>query len=232
MVNYELGKIYKIVCNETGLIYIGSTAQKYLSTRLGEHKRDYKRFLNGKCSNVTSFKIIEGNNFEIILLENCLCKNKYELKARERHYIETKDCVNIQVPNRTQREYKLDNQEIVKKRDKLYRELNKDKIKQYYECNKESLQQKGKEYREANKVCLKEYRSEYYENNADIIKQSTKQYKEANKDIFKVKNKNYREDNKDKINENIKCLCGCEVIKRQLKRHEQTKKHIALMNKL
>ena len=31
MVNYENGKIYKIVCNETGSIYIGSTAQKYLA---------------------------------------------------------------------------------------------------------------------------------------------------------------------------------------------------------
>jgi hypothetical protein len=57
MVNYENGKIYKIVCNETGFIYIGSIAQKYLSTRLGEHTRTHTSYLNGKSHYVTSCKI-------------------------------------------------------------------------------------------------------------------------------------------------------------------------------
>ena len=56
MVNYENGKIYKIVCNETGFIYIGSIAQKYLSTRLGEHTRTHTSYLNGKSHYVTSCK--------------------------------------------------------------------------------------------------------------------------------------------------------------------------------
>jgi len=187
MVNYENGKIYKIVCNETGLIYIGSTAQKYLSTRLGEHKKTHKSYLNGKSHYVSSFEVLEGGNFDIILLENYYCKDKYELKAKERHYIETIKCVNKYIPNRT-----------------------------------------NKEYRDTNKDYLKEYRSTYYENNKDKIIQTTRQYKEANKDIIKMKNQHYREDNKDKINAKVKCICGCEVLKRELKRHEQTKKHINL----
>ena len=41
MVKYENGKIYKIVCNKTGLIYyIGSTV-KALYDRLSQHKYDY-----------------------------------------------------------------------------------------------------------------------------------------------------------------------------------------------
>ena len=66
MVNYELGKIYKIVRNETKLIYIGSTSQKYLSTRLEGHKRSYKQYLKGNYPYVTSFEILKGCNFDII----------------------------------------------------------------------------------------------------------------------------------------------------------------------
>ena len=105
MVNYENGKIYKLVCNETGLIYIGSTAQKYLSIRLSGHKWDYKNYLKGKTNYITSFKVLENGNYDIILLENYSCNDKYELKARERLYIETNECVNKCIPNRTQIEY-------------------------------------------------------------------------------------------------------------------------------
>ena len=150
MVNYEHGKIYKIVCNETGLIYIGSTAQKYLSTRLGEHKKDYKKYLNGKYPYVTSFKVIESGNFDIVLLENSSCKDKYELIARERHYIETVECVNKVIPNRTPKEHYEVNKEKIKEQTKQYYELNKDKrkeqIKQYKSSNKEKTKEKNRQY--------------------------------------------------------------------------------------
>ena len=38
MVNYQLGKIYKLVDNTNGNIYIGSTCKPYLSSRLVQHK--------------------------------------------------------------------------------------------------------------------------------------------------------------------------------------------------
>jgi len=175
MVNYELGKIYKIVCNETGLLYIGSTAQKYLSTRLGEHKRDYKKYVNGKYPYITSFTIIEGGNFDIILLENHSCKDKYELQARERHYIETMECVNKFIPNRTQKEYREDNKEKIKK----YREDNKETLlkdkKQYYLSNKDKI----KNYQEDNKETIKEYKRQYYLSNRQKINERRRQLREA-----------------------------------------------------
>ena len=70
MVNYNLGKIYRIVCKTTGLVYIGSTAEPTLARRLATHSRKYKCFLNGKGRFVTSYKILENNNYEIILIEN------------------------------------------------------------------------------------------------------------------------------------------------------------------
>ena len=64
MVNYELGKIYKIVCNKTGLIYIGSTCQKLLSQRLSGFVRDCKCWENGTTNKyVTSYKMIEGDDY-------------------------------------------------------------------------------------------------------------------------------------------------------------------------
>lgn len=36
VVNYKFGKIYKLCSDETDKIYIGSTAQKYLSQIFGE----------------------------------------------------------------------------------------------------------------------------------------------------------------------------------------------------
>jgi hypothetical protein len=165
MVNYELGKIYKIVCNETKLIYIGSTAQKYLSTRLEGHKRSYKSHLDGKYPYVTSFEILKGCNFDIILLENCSCKDKYEMKARERYYIETLKCVNKAIPNRTIKEYYLD------KRDKRI-----EQVKQYYSKNKESINEQKKEYRETNKEKIQEHSRQYYLDNKDKIKEQKKEY--------------------------------------------------------
>ena len=38
------GKIYKLICNVTGLVYYGSTTES-LKQRLSEHKNKYKRYL-------------------------------------------------------------------------------------------------------------------------------------------------------------------------------------------
>ena len=83
--------------------------------------------------------------------------------------------------------------------------------KQYYEDNRE----KRKEYRVNNKEKIQEYE---------------KEYRETNKEKIKEKEKQYREDNKHKINEKITCKCGTVVLKRDLKRHEKTKKHTDLIN--
>ena len=41
MVNYQNGKIYRIVCNTTDEVYIGSTVIT-LSKRLAKHNSDYR----------------------------------------------------------------------------------------------------------------------------------------------------------------------------------------------
>ena len=117
MVNYQLGKIYKIVDNTNGDIYIGSTCEPTLSRRLANHICDYKKYLEGKKENITSFQIFDNNNYDIILIENYPCERKDELHARERYYIESLKCVNKQFPGRTQKEYREVNKEDKKQYD-------------------------------------------------------------------------------------------------------------------
>ncbi len=49
--------------------------------------------------------------------------------ARERYYVETLDCINKIIPERTNQEYKKDDKEKIKQQVKQYQEVNKQNIK-------------------------------------------------------------------------------------------------------
>eukprot|EP00952_Eustigmatos_sp_NYUAD-ZCMA_P014178 55557-Eustigmatos_ZCMA.PRE.1 len=100
MVNYQQSRIYRLVCNNTNQQYVGSTTQS-LRNRLAGHVANYKIWQKSGNAYVTSFEIIKGGNYDIILLENYPCETKDQLHARERHYIETTDNVNRNIPSRT-----------------------------------------------------------------------------------------------------------------------------------
>lgn len=139
MNKYNNGKIYKLICNQTGLTYYGSTTQP-LYKRKHHHKLS---FIYG--SKIKSAAIIEKNDYDIVLVEECPCDNKEQLHKRERFYIENNECVNKQIPLRTKKEYYQDNKQNFKN----YYQANKDekieKSKQYYELNREKILEKHKE---------------------------------------------------------------------------------------
>ena len=142
MTNYKQAKIYKIVCNKTGLVYVGATCKPLLCQRLAKHVSDHKQHLNGKCGYTTSFKIIENDDYFIELIEQKECNSKDELNKLEGKFIREIECVNKVIPDRTLKEY---------------RQANKDKIKEYYQNNKEKINQKftcqcGSKYRHSDKV--------------------------------------------------------------------------------
>ena len=86
MVNYHNSKIYKIVCNETGEVYYGSTTQKNLASRMTAHRKDDSKLL--------SLIIIQRNNYGYSLVENFSCKNSEELHQKLRFYIDNNVCIN------------------------------------------------------------------------------------------------------------------------------------------
>lgn len=190
MNKYENGKIYRLVCNITGLNYYGSTCQP-LHKRKMDHKYKYNDYLKKTCeTNYSSFKIIEGGNYDIILVEEFKCENKNQLEARERYFIENNECINKNIPTRTLKEYLEVNKDTILK-----------KKKEHYEANKEELLKKNKEYREANKEAIskhrKEYQKEYRQKNKDIVNQKKREYHEKNKDIVNQKQREYREKKKN-----------------------------------
>ena len=128
---YENGKIYSIRSPQTNEIYIGSTYQ-ILSKRLAQHNYNYTQYLLGKFNYITSFKLLEYNDHYIELIEEHPCDNKMQLNKREGEIMrQTENCVNRFIAGRTDKEYRFENQEIIREKKKTYREINKDKIKEH-----------------------------------------------------------------------------------------------------
>jgi len=92
MNKYQQSKIYKLTSPHTDQIYIGSTCQKLLSNRLGEHKYEH---INRSNKNISSFKLFELGNVKIELIENYPCNSRQELIIREQHWLNTSpNCIN------------------------------------------------------------------------------------------------------------------------------------------
>ena len=184
MVNYANAKIYRIYCNITKKCYIGSTTTT-LSRRLSTHKAKYKSFLNGDHHFVSSFEILENNDYVIVLIENYECKNKEELFKRERFYIEKMECVNKRLPIRSNKEWVEDNKDKIKEYGKNYYQNNKkellDKSKEYYENNKTKVLENIKLYTDKNKDTILEKKHAYWNKNKDIINQKRREKRKQNR---------------------------------------------------
>ena len=72
----------------------------------------------------------------------------------------------------------------------------------------------------------KDYTKEYYIKNIESIKERKKKHRENNIDTYRVKEREKNEKIKEINKEKIKCICGCEVGKMWLKRHQQSKRHL------
>jgi len=165
MPNYQQSKIYKIVDANEEMVYVGSTCQKYLCSRMATHKANYKR-LNNYCSSHDIFDKYGMENCKILLLENYPCNSKEELFKKEGEYIRQLNCVNKIISGRTQKEYNNDNKDKIKEIRKKYYDDNKDKLKEY-----------RKEYYDDNRDKILGYKKEYYDDNRDKILGYKKEYR-------------------------------------------------------
>jgi len=123
-------KIYRIVDNTNGNVYIGKT-ETTLNIRLSKHKCD---------KNCMSREIIKNGDYKIELIEET------DDESRERYWILNTECVNITIPGRTQKEWNEDNKDKVI----AYKE-------KYYENNKDLCIKRAKEHREKNIDKIKDY---------------------------------------------------------------------------
>ena len=163
--NYKNGKVYKIVCNITGEVYIGSCITT-LAKRFYHHKHK-----SNKCS---SKQITDRGDCVIVLIEAYPCDNKSELFQRERYHYDRIPNINKYRPFVTEVEsieskkarYEANTEAILTKKKAHYennREAVLTKQKARYEANKEAIAAYHKAYREANKVAISKRRKEAYQ---------------------------------------------------------------------
>jgi len=95
--DFKNGKIYVIICRDTGKRYFGCTTLT-LQQRLIIHRTECKNFLYKNGIWGRAFPIIHHNNFDMVLLENYPCSSLGELCSREDYYIRNNDCENKNLP--------------------------------------------------------------------------------------------------------------------------------------
>lgn len=176
---YDCGKIYKIVCNETGLVYYGSTRQT-MKKRINKHLQDFK--IN---KGISSSEILKNNNYYVEVIEYPPCKNRFELELCEAYYIKNNECVNKRIARLTEEE-------------------RKENIQKYREENKEDILAEKKIYYIENAEKIKSQRKNEYLEKTEIMKLRVKKYREENKEKIKLLSKKYCEENKEKISQKNK----------------------------
>jgi predicted GIY-YIG superfamily endonuclease len=125
------GIIYKIVCNITNDVYIGST--KNIIHRLYQHK----------TLNCSSCPIIERGNYTTIILEQFENINTVDLRKKEQEYISKLECINknnAYLNQEQQEQYnKKYNYEYYHKHKDAKKEIKKIRDKEYYQQHKNKL---------------------------------------------------------------------------------------------
>ena len=220
-VDYSNSIVYKIVCNDLDIkdCYVGST------TNFTKRKQQHKRLAT--CDKETQqlqlYSFIKENggwsNWSMVLIDTYNCNTKLELLKIERENIELENAtLNKNIPSREKKEYVK--QEHIK-------EQQKEHMKNYRMNNAEKIKIKNKQYKENNKEKIaerqKEHMKNYRMNNAEKIKIKNKQYKENNKEKIAEYAKTY-------LNRPIQCICGKIYTYKNGPRHKKSKYHIENSN--
>ena len=195
-----IGNIYKITPHNCEEFYIGSTMDMIIRER--RHNEDFK---NNTAK--VYIKIRECGGFDMELLYEYECENKTELRMEEQR------CIDMMKPTLNS------NRAFTSEEDTIL------KAKQYREKNRDELIEKQRQYTEKNRDVIREKRKQYYQENKDVMSEKQREYNEKNRDVIREKDRQYYQENKQKIT----CECGCVMEKKALKRHQQSNKHINLM---
>ena len=152
MPDFTKGKNYKRTNDFNNHIYVGSTCN-ILTKRFSHHKAiistEQQRPL---------YKLMAEIGFErfrIELIENYPCKDKYELRQREGHYIREMGTLNLCIAGRTYKEWAAN----------------------FRKENKEIIKEKGQEYYQQNREIMNQKHQKYYHEHAENIKKNKKEYR-------------------------------------------------------
>ena len=142
-------------------------------------------------------------NFKMIEVEKYPCNDRREAEKRENEVMK-----HLKSNMNSYKSYAT-------KEDRL------EQYRKYHMNNRETRNEKRKEHYKNNYEQTLEHRKEYNKNNVERISEKNKEYYKRNKHNIQEKHK-----------EKIVCVCGCEITRRHLKRHQQSIKHNDLMKAL
>lgn len=142
-----MGIVYLIYFEK--LAYVGSTVQT-LNARMSCHRNDYKCWKESKSKYCSSYEIIQHAGYQVMVIEEIKNETEYELRYRERFWVEwygINNLVNKLRPQRTPEEQL----EYYKK----YRDANRDEINRKKNeknaANRDEINRKERERRTANR---------------------------------------------------------------------------------
>ena len=170
MPDYSRTVIYKLCCKDPSItdIYIGHTTD--FRKRKCQHKC-YCHNEKDKSYNVYVYRYIREHggwdNWDMIEVCRQSCIDANDARKLERKYLEELGAtLNMDVPSRTEKEYKYDNRDKIKVYNKKYYEKKSDKIKEkskkYSEENRDKINEYYKNYREEHTENMKDYSKKYY----------------------------------------------------------------------
>ena len=140
----ENAKVYKITNDSNDKIYVGSSTNKYLHSRMSSHCQSCKDLTGRRNTKLYNYmREIGVNHFYIELIENFQCETKQQLREREQHYIDT-----------------------LKPELNMFRAT---KNPEYIKQNREKINKQSNEYYHANKATILKLQNEYNEKNKDAI---------------------------------------------------------------
>ena len=136
----KTGRIYKIIHNQSNLVYVGSTFN-LLRQKWAQHKKDYKK---GRIISIyTYFKKYGIENFKMILIKEYQVEDRAHMEAYGQLWI------NKLKPINKKDVFSMLKKQKAKRRNKEYYEKNREKRKKYREDNKDKI----KAYRRLKGIC-------------------------------------------------------------------------------
>ena len=169
------GKIYKLYRPGIENVYIGSSFIS-LNQEMKKHYNDYKLYTYGKRCYRSSYDLVKYDDCKIILLEECYCNNREELKNREEVYKNKygKNCINLYYY------YHLDNYYVIMKYLKLYyygnRYTSLKNNREHYQNLKNKNKNKKHIKSNLSRLLEKERNKQYYIDNREKLLERYKQY--------------------------------------------------------
>ena len=219
-----IGKVYKIVCNITDEVYIGSTCQT-MRNRMNSHRGDARRGYKNVCM---SSIIINRGDYKVDVLEEFPYENENQRRWRERHYYDMIENINKTPPIRSAEEKRKYQSDVNKARRlcPIFCKAEKERMRILRINNVEKLAAQGKKYREDNAEQIRITKARHYQANAETVKSNVREYYQNNiEKVATYNHERYEKAKKDGKHVGVSCGCGGSYNMTTKTRHCRTLKH-------